>query len=82
MATDLKVCYRCGVVLAKSFPYMGLDYCRMCREVIVIMMPAVRHDPPFGFPGQTGYLEPEPAFLEGVPLEIVDDEKKKEEPRG
>ena len=48
-------CYRCGV--EASTEYMGLHYCMMCRIVVVQTIGAVRHDPPFGFPGSPGYLE-------------------------
>jgi hypothetical protein len=49
-------CYRCGEVEGNE-EYMGLHYCFMCRMVIVQTIGAVRHDPPFGFPGSPGYTE-------------------------
>ncbi len=51
----IKPCYRCAVIATTS--YMGIDYCLMCRVVVVQMLPGVRHDPPYGFPGAPGYLE-------------------------
>ena len=48
-------CYRCAAVATTD--YMGLRYCLMCRVVVVQMLPGVRHDPPYGFPGSSGYLE-------------------------
>ncbi len=48
-------CYRCGIIADRS--YMGLDYCTMCCVVVVQMLPAVRHDPPYGFPGASGCME-------------------------
>lgn len=48
-------CYRCGGLA--SVEYMGLHYCEMCRNVIVAMIAAVQHDPPYGFPGAKGYLD-------------------------
>ena len=50
-----KPCYRCGGTA--SVQYMGLDYCRVCRLVIVRMMPMIGLGGMFGFPGSTGYLE-------------------------
>lgn len=52
-------CFRCAAPATTD--YMGLHYCRICRDVVNAMSAAVRHDPPFGFPGAEGYLEfPEP----------------------
>lgn len=82
MEADVKVCYRCGVVLEKSFPYMALDYCDICRQVVLAMISVTRHDPPFGFPGNTGYLEPEPAHIAPEILLPAADEKKKEPSNG
>lgn len=48
-------CYRCGGLA--SAEYMGLHYCGMCRQVVMAMISAVQHDPPYGFPGAQGYLE-------------------------
>jgi hypothetical protein len=48
-------CYRCADLATTE--YMSLPYCMMCRVVIVQVLPMVRHDPPYGFPGSTGYLE-------------------------
>jgi hypothetical protein len=53
------VCYRCGVRLKKRHPYMGLDYCFICREVVVAMAHLVGRDAPYGFPGAQGYLKEE-----------------------
>lgn len=50
-----KPCYRCGEISTRDF--MGLNYCAMCHVVVVRMLPVVRHDPPYGFPGASGYLE-------------------------
>ena len=50
-----KPCYRCGG--NATVQYMALDYCRICREVIMRMMPMVGMGGMFGFPGSTGYLE-------------------------
>ncbi len=61
-----KPCYRCRGDAITT--YMGLDYCFMCREVVVMMSSAVGNDPPYGFPGSPGYLE--------VPKEIVEEEKE------
>lgn len=47
-------CYRCRAVATHEF--MGVHYCIMCVTVVSRMMAAVRHDPPFGFPGSNGYL--------------------------
>ena len=65
-------CYRCGAVARTE--YMGLRYCHMCRAVIMQILPAVRHDPPYGFPGSPGYL----AF----PEKKLALEKKEEETHG
>lgn len=56
------VCYRCAAPAVCR--HMGIDYCFMCREVVVTMMSAVSFDPPFGFPGAPGYLE--------APKEVVE----------
>lgn len=48
-------CYRCAAIATDE--YMGLHYCLMCRTVVSSVYPTVRHDPPYGFPGSTGYLE-------------------------
>lgn len=66
---EIRPCYRCGIVATTD--YMGLHYCQICRVAIVQMLPAVRHDPPYGFPGASGYLE----FPE---QELGKEEKKKE----
>lgn len=52
-------CYRCGKKLAghEQKDLAGYHYCITCRDVVSIMMAAVSHDPPFGFPGAKGYLE-------------------------
>lgn len=50
-------CYRCGVEAVDGCEYMGLHYCRICRDVVSMTYPAVQHDPPYGFPGSQGYLE-------------------------
>ncbi len=53
-------CYRCAAIATTD--YMGLHYCIMCRVVVVQMIQAVRHDPPYGFPGASGYIDfPEPS---------------------
>ncbi len=65
----VRPCYRCGVLATTD--YMGLHYCLMCRVVIVQMLPAVRHDPPYGFPGASGYLE-----FRDVPPALLEDRKK------
>lgn len=53
-------CYRCARTAVGTF--MGLDYCRICIDVVPTMYPAVSHDPPYGFPGSKGYdpLGPDP----------------------
>ena len=51
-------CYRCGK--RASTEYMGLAYCPVCRDVIVATLPGLRGEPPFGFPGSSGYLPPVP----------------------
>ncbi len=43
------ICYRCGQ--KSRISYMGLPYCGVCFHVVEAMLPAVRHDPPPGFPG-------------------------------
>jgi hypothetical protein len=48
-------CYRCGILATEE--YMGLHYCVICQLVVVRMIGAVRQDPPFGFPGASGYLQ-------------------------
>lgn len=48
-------CYRCGG--DATVQYMGLDYCAICRKVILTMLPIVGMGGQFGFPGATGYLE-------------------------
>ncbi len=48
-------CYRCRAVATSEF--MGVHYCIMCATVVSRMIAAVRHDPPFGFPGSNGYLD-------------------------
>jgi hypothetical protein len=50
-----KPCYRCGG--DATVQYMGLDYCSVCRLVIVRMLPVVGMGGMFGFPGSSGYLE-------------------------
>lgn len=50
-----KPCYRCGG--DAKVQYMGLDYCIICREVIMRMLPVVGMGGQFGFPGAVGYLE-------------------------
>ncbi len=50
-----KPCYRCGG--GATVQYMALDYCIICREVIMRMLPIVGLGGMFGFPGSTGYLE-------------------------
>lgn len=56
------VCYRCALPLRGNdiHEYMGLKYCEICRDVVLAMINVVHHDPPFGFPGNRGYLEPLP----------------------
>lgn len=61
-------CFRCALVAQAEF--MGLHYCLMCRMVVAQMLPVVRHDPPYGFPGASGYLEfpeeqKEPTLVQG-----------------
>lgn len=51
----VRPCYRCRTVATTD--YMGVHYCMMCSMVVSTTMPAVRHDPPFGFPGSNGYLD-------------------------
>jgi hypothetical protein len=63
-AQDIRPCYRCATVATHEF--MGLYYCRMCCMIVVKMLPVVRHDPPYGFPGSSGHLMfPEEAKKEG-----------------
>ena len=50
-----KPCYRCGGTASVQF--MAIDYCSICREVIVRMMPIVGMGGQYGFPGAAGYLE-------------------------
>ena len=68
-------CYRCA--RPSVVEYMALRYCFMCREVIVAMIAAVRHDPPYGFPGAPGYLD-YPDEVRPMIEESTDAEKKKE----
>jgi hypothetical protein len=51
----VRPCYRCRDVATTD--YMGIHYCILCVLIVQQMMPAVRHDPPFGFPGSNGYLD-------------------------
>lgn len=46
-------CYRCALPAAGQF--MNLDYCVICRHVVMAMYPKVSHDPGFGFPGGPGH---------------------------
>jgi len=59
----VRLCYRCARPAKRAF--MALDYCLLCSQVVPMMYPAVRHDPPFGFPGAKGYdpLGPDPYNL-------------------
>lgn len=50
-----KPCYRCGGTA--SVQYMAIDYCSICCEVIVRMLPIVGMGGQYGFPGASGYLE-------------------------
>lgn len=50
-----KPCYRCGIEASETFA--GYDYCSICKKVVSVMQSVVRHDPPFGFPGASGYTE-------------------------
>ena len=50
-----KPCYRCGG--DATVGYMALDYCRVCREIVVRMIPVIGMGGMFGFPGAAGYLE-------------------------
>lgn len=50
-----KPCYRCGG--NATVQYMGLDYCVICREVVMRMLSIVGMGGMFGFPGAPGYLE-------------------------
>lgn len=50
-----KPCFRCGG--NATVGYMSIDYCVICREVVMRMMPIVGFGGMFGFPGATGYLE-------------------------
>jgi len=54
---DRRPCYRCGAISDPDCDYMGLHYCHVCRDVVVAMINVVQHDPPYGFPGNKGYLE-------------------------
>jgi hypothetical protein len=54
----MRVCYRCCVELPVVYPYMGLDYCLICREVVVAMSWLIPLGGPYGFPGAPGYLSP------------------------
>lgn len=53
--TKKKPCFRCAG--NATVQYMGTDYCRICREVVMRMMPIVGVGGMFGFPGASGYLE-------------------------
>lgn len=64
----VKPCYRCAIIATDQF--MGVDYCVLCKIVVARMLPVVRHDPPYGFPGAPGYLE--------FPEEMLKVEGKKE----
>ncbi len=59
-------CYRCA--RGATVQFMGLDYCFMCRHVVMMVSASVRHDPPYGFPGSPGYLE--------FPEELVENTKE------
>ena len=50
-----KPCYRCAG--NGTVTYMGLDYCVICLEVIMRMLPVVGMGGMFGFPGASGYLQ-------------------------
>lgn len=50
-----KPCFRCGGTAQAQ--YMAIDYCVICREVVMRMMPIVGMGGMFGFPGAPGYLE-------------------------
>lgn len=50
-----KPCFRCGG--NATVGYMAIDYCSVCREVVMRMMPVVGMGGMFGFPGATGYVE-------------------------
>lgn len=50
-----KPCYRCGVKADDT--HAGYHYCVMCKKVVQVMQATVSHDPPFGFPGASGYTE-------------------------
>lgn len=54
-ATKIYPCYRCRVEASQEF--MGLHYCTWCMAAVTAMYPAVKDDPPFGFPGSQGYLD-------------------------
>lgn len=65
----LRPCYRCRTP-AEVF-HAGYFYCEMCRDVIVATIGSVGHDPPFGFPGQKGYVEfPKDRENPSVPTKI------------
>lgn len=57
-----KRCYRCNA--DAKVQYMQLDYCVVCRDVVVMMYPAVQHSPPYGFPGAKGYMPDGPTDAE------------------
>lgn len=71
------VCYRCGLILSRVFPYMGLSYCNLCRSVVVAMAWLIPMGAPFGFPGSPGYLE-----LSDVPVDQKDRQEKEVEHHG
>lgn len=52
-----RTCYRCGGRARRS--YMGLDYCRICREVVEAMAHLIPTGPPVGFPGAPGGEHPD-----------------------
>jgi hypothetical protein len=79
--TSPNPCYRCADVATTDFG--GYHYCLMCRIVIIQALPAVRHDPPFGFPGAPGYLDwPKNLTEELLKKEQAEKQKKKEELHG
>ncbi len=43
-----EICYRCGQDARVQFA--GFPYCGVCVFVVEAMLPAVKHDPPPGFP--------------------------------
>jgi len=70
-----KLCYRCA--RPADVQYMGLDYCWICREVIISLAWLIVTDPPFGFPGAKGYLSED-----GDPFEKTPPAEKKEDASG